>query len=70
MWPWRRSRADRLARWRLDGLVAATALVSGMLLIHNNPGDSETIRSGIERAPDRFPRLGPLNLIRCEAAVA
>lgn len=64
------SRAERLARWRFDGMVAATALVSAMTLIHNNPGDFEAIRSGIESNPERFPQLGPLNLIRCGAAVA
>ena len=64
------SRAERLARWRFDGLVAATALVSAMTLIHNNPSDFEAIRSGIERNPERFPRLGPLNLVRCGAIAA
>jgi hypothetical protein len=38
-----------------------------MTLIHNNAGDFEAIRSGIEKDPKRFPRLGPLNLIRCVA---
>ena len=64
------SRAERLARWRFDGLVAATALVAAMTLIHNNPGDFEAIRSGIESNPERFPQLGPLNLIRCRAIAA
>jgi predicted nucleic acid-binding protein len=59
------SRHDRLARWRFDGLIAATALVAGMPLIHNNAIDFEAIRSAIERSPDRFPGLGPLELIRC-----
>jgi predicted nucleic acid-binding protein len=64
------SKAERLSRWRFDGIVAATGLVSGMSLIHNNPGDFEAIRSGIENNPSRFPGLGPLNLIRCVAIVA
>lgn len=59
------SRQERLARWRFDGFIAATALVAGMPLVHNNAGDFEAIRSAIEWAPERFPRLGPLELIRC-----
>jgi predicted nucleic acid-binding protein len=59
------SRQDRLVRWRFDGMIAATALVAGMPLIHNNPADFESIRSAIERTPRRFPKLGPLELIRC-----
>jgi hypothetical protein len=59
------SRQDRLARWRFDGMIAATELVGGMPLIHNNAGDFEPIRSVIENTPGRFPNLGPLQLIRC-----
>jgi predicted nucleic acid-binding protein len=59
------SRQDRLARWRFDQIVAATALVAGTPLVHNNAGDFEAIRSAIERTPERFPGLGPLELIRC-----
>jgi predicted nucleic acid-binding protein len=59
------SRQERLARWRFDGMIAATALVARMPLIHNNAGDFESIRGAIERAPERFPNLGPLQLIRC-----
>jgi predicted nucleic acid-binding protein len=59
------SRQERLARWRFDGMIAATALVSRLTLIHNNVSDFEAIRSAIERAPGRFPNLGPLELIRC-----
>ena len=61
------SRQDRLVRWRFDAIIAATALVAGMSLIHNNAADYESIRGAIERTPDRFPRLGPLQLIRCES---
>ena len=59
------SRQERLARWRFDQMIAATALVARMSLIHNNPGDFEAIRSAIETSPERFPTLGPLDLIRC-----
>ena len=59
------SRQERLARWRFDSMIAATALVTRLPLIHNNAGDFESIRSGIERSPERFPQLGPLELIRC-----
>ncbi len=59
------SRHERLARWRFDAFIAATALVSGMPLVHNNPADFGAIRGAIEMAPERFPQLGPLILIRC-----
>jgi predicted nucleic acid-binding protein len=59
------SRQERLVRWRFDAMIAATALVARMPLIHNNAGDFESIRSAIERFPRRFPGLGPLELIRC-----
>jgi predicted nucleic acid-binding protein len=63
------SRAERLSRWRFDQMIAATALVVRLPLVHNNAADFEAIRSAIEQAPERFPRLGPLELIRC-ASVA
>jgi predicted nucleic acid-binding protein len=59
------SRADRLARWRFDVLVAATALINRMPLIHNNPEDFESLRSALEIRPDRLGGLGPLDLFRC-----
>jgi len=59
------SRQERLARWRFDAVIAATALVAGMPLVHNNAGDFEAIRSAIELSPERLPGLGPLELIRC-----
>jgi predicted nucleic acid-binding protein len=61
------SRQERLVRWRFDCMIAATALVSGMTLIHNNPHDFESIRKAIETSPERFPNLGPLGLTRCES---
>jgi len=60
------SRSERLSRWRFDGMIAATALVARLPLIHNNAADFEAIRSAIERSPNRFPNLGPLELIRCQ----
>jgi len=57
------SRQDRLFRWSCDILIAATALAAGMPLVHHNPRDFETIRMAIETSPERFPTLGPLNLI-------
>jgi predicted nucleic acid-binding protein len=63
------SRHERLARWRFDCIIAGTALVAAMVLIHNNPADFESIRSAIERSPQRFPKLGPLGLVRCESLV-
>lgn len=63
------SRQERLARCRFDCIIAATALVAAMVLIHNNPADFESIRGAIERSPQRFPKLGPLELVRCESLV-
>jgi len=63
------SRQERLVRWRFDAMIAATALVTRMTLIHNNAADLESIRGAIERSPERFPALGPLDLIRCDSLV-
>ena len=63
------SRQERLARWRADTMIAATALATDLLLIHNNAADFEAIRGAIEREPIRFPGLGPLKLIRCASVV-
>ena len=63
------SRQERLARWRADTMIAATALATDMLLIHNNAGDFETIRGSIEQDPARSPGLGPLKLIRCASVL-
>ncbi|MCP5112787.1 MAG: type II toxin-antitoxin system VapC family toxin [bacterium] len=63
------SRRERLARWRFGQMIAATALVAGMPLIHNNAADFEPVRSAIELSPERFPGLGPLELIRCASLV-
>lgn len=37
------SRGERLARWRFDSIIAATAIVAQMPLIHNNAADFESI---------------------------
>ncbi len=50
-------------------MIAATALATDMLLIHNNAADFEAIRSSIEQDPIRFPALGPLRLIRCASVL-
>jgi len=63
------SRQERLVRWRFDCSIAATALVARIRLIHRNPADFEAIRSAIERSPERFPKLGPLELVRCDSLV-
>ena len=63
------SRRERLVRWRFDGMIAATALVTRMTLIHDNAADFEPIRGAIERSPERFPKMGPLELIRCYSLV-
>ena len=63
------SRQDRQARWRIDILIAATALAMRMRLVHNNAEDFETIRSAVERSPSRFPGLGPLELVRCRSVI-
>ena len=63
-------RQDRLSRWRFDIMIAATALVNGLPLIHNNPQDFEPLRGLIERMPERFPGVGPLNLISVKRLAA
>jgi predicted nucleic acid-binding protein len=61
------SRQERLSRWRFDQMIAATALVARMRLVHDNAANFEPLRMSVERAPERFPGLGPLELIRCPA---
>lgn len=63
------SRQGRLSRWRFDQIIAATALVTRMRLIHNNAADFEPLRAAVELAPQRFPGLGPLELVRCTALI-
>ena len=59
------SRAGRMSRWwRFDVMIACTALVTGLPLVHNNAADFEAVRTAIELSPDRFPGLGSLSLIR------
>jgi len=64
------SRQDRLSRWRYDIMIAATALVHVMPIIHNNPQDFEPMLALIETVPERFPGVGPLNLISVKRLAA
>jgi predicted nucleic acid-binding protein len=66
----RESRQDRLSRWRFDIMIASTALVHRLPLIHNNPQDFEPLHALIERMPERFPGVGPLNLISVKRLAA
>lgn len=59
------TRSDRLARWRFDAVIAATAIVHKLPLIHNNPIDFETLRMAVEVEPEKLGYLGPLQLVRC-----
>lgn len=49
------NRAERLARWRFDIMIAATALVSGSILIHENAADFDAIRDAVNTHAARFP---------------
>lgn len=62
------SRADRLARWRFDAIVAATALVNRLPLMHDNPEDFEAILAALESSRVRLSGLGTLELVRCLGA--
>lgn len=59
------SRQDRLARWRFDCLIAATALASHIPLLHNNAVDFEAIRETIAGARGVVADYGPLQLVNC-----
>jgi predicted nucleic acid-binding protein len=59
------SKATRVARWRFDVMIAATALVWGLPLLHENARDFQAIRDATARHPERLPGLGDLVLIRC-----
>lgn len=61
------SKATRVARWRFDVIIAATALVWGLPLIHENARDFEAIRKAVAAYPERLPGLGALVLIRSTA---
>jgi hypothetical protein len=60
------SRSDSLTHWRFDCLIAATAPVARLPLMHNNALGFEAIRSAIEVSPEGFPKIG---LIRCASLV-
>ena len=63
------SRQERLARWRFDGMVAATALVAELPLIHNNAADFEAITSKIRNNLTHLlvllPKVTPLTGAFC-----
>ncbi len=61
------SRQDRLVRWRFDAMIAATAFVASMPLVHNNARDFEPIRDALADAPPGRPRLGSLRLVDCRS---
>ena len=61
------SRQDRLVRWRFDAMIAATAFVASMPLVHNNARDFEPIRDALSVAPVGRPRLGSLRLVDCRS---
>jgi hypothetical protein len=66
---WRRATADRRSSIEscATGIFKAWGKWSrrNIRLIHNKAANFKPIRVAIERAPARFHRLGPLELIRC-----
>ena len=58
-----------MARWRFDAMIAATAPVWGLPLVHENARDFEAIHRAAARHPERLPGLGELALIRCTSLV-
>jgi len=59
------TKSSRMARWKFDVLIAATSLVQGLPLVHNNPRDFEALRESAAAHPRRFPGLGSIRLFRC-----
>ena len=60
------SKSSRMARWRFDVLIAATALAQGLPLVHNNARDFEALGSALARHPERLDVLGAMPpLLRC-----
>jgi len=61
------SKQDRLVRWRFDAMIAATAVVAGMPLVHNNARDFEAIRDVLAETVAGRPQLGSLRLADCRS---
>lgn len=57
------SRQDRLARWRFEIAIAASALGAGMPLVHDSPADYAPVAGLVERFPERFPGIAPPRFI-------
>lgn len=54
------NRGERLARWRFDLMIAATALAFGYILVHENAADFDPVREAVGANAHRFPGLNGL----------
>jgi predicted nucleic acid-binding protein len=51
------NRTERLARWRFDILIAATAIVRDAILVHENAPDFHVIQQAVQANLPKFPGL-------------